>query len=127
MKKENTLSYREIYDQPRAMESLMEDKAVYLETIDRVFSENHFDEVIFTGCGTSFYIAQIAAAVFANYNKIKAKSGALLRASVQYGQLSVRRYAGVPDHPEKLYHGGAHGHRSCAQRSPCKNAGVDLL
>ena len=71
---ENTLSYREIYDQPRAIASLLADRALYLETVQRFFSENRFDEVIFTGCGTSLYIAQIAAAVFSRYNGIKAKA-----------------------------------------------------
>lgn len=74
MNKKNTVSYKEIYEQPSAMASLMTDKKLYLEAVNKAFTENNFEEVIFTGCGTSLYIAQIAANIFSHYNSVKAKA-----------------------------------------------------
>lgn len=62
-----TKTYREIYGQPRSFEALLETLPAIKATLKEVFSQE-YDQLIFTGCGTSFYLAQTAAHVFNLYN-----------------------------------------------------------
>lgn len=74
MKKENgALTYREIYTQPTAFQAVLDTLPAVCETVKRVFAEP-YDQVIFTGCGTSLYLAQTSAYAFNLYNDIPARA-----------------------------------------------------
>ncbi|MHB8128054.1 MAG: SIS domain-containing protein [Mobilitalea sp.] len=75
MKKNGEITYKEIYQQPGAFQAINNTLEDIYSVLDQVFnSENKYDELIFTGCGTSLYIAQTAAQVFSSYNNISAKA-----------------------------------------------------
>ncbi len=59
-KKNSQLTYQEIYAQARSFEAILETLPQIETTLDQVFSEP-YDSLIFTGCGTSFYLAQTAS------------------------------------------------------------------
>lgn len=61
----------EIYGQPETFAAINASLPEFYQTIDRVFSQS-YDELIFTGCGTSLYAAQTAAQVWCVYNDIPA-------------------------------------------------------
>lgn len=72
-KKNGEVTYKEIYLQPEsflAVNNYLED---IFKVLDEVFA-NQYEELIFTGCGTSFYLAQTAAHIFASYTNIPAKA-----------------------------------------------------
>jgi len=74
MKKQNgELTYREIYQQPAAFQAVLDTLPAVAQTVERVFREP-YDQVIFTGCGTSLYLAQTSAYVFNLYNDIPARA-----------------------------------------------------
>lgn len=58
-------TYREIYGQPETFEAVANTFGTLTETAARVFSGKSYEKLIFTGCGTSFYLAQTAAFFFA--------------------------------------------------------------
>lgn len=66
-------TYQEIFLQPRSFDAVNQALKAVGSTLDVVFSRK-FDEVIFTGCGTSLYLAQSAAFVLSHYNEIPAKA-----------------------------------------------------
>ncbi|MEG0688287.1 MAG: SIS domain-containing protein, partial [Hungatella sp.] len=72
-KKNSELTYREIYQQPESFEAINNTLGDIFSVLDKVFSEN-YDELIFTGCGTSLYLAQAAAHAFSTYHAIPAKA-----------------------------------------------------
>ena len=72
-KKNGELTLREIYLQPASFKAVLDTLPAVAETVERVFSEP-FDQVIFTGCGTSLYLAQTSAYVFSLYNDIPARA-----------------------------------------------------
>lgn len=63
MKENSSITYEEIYKQPAAFAAINKTLPEIYKTLDRVFAEK-YDELIFTGCGTSFYLAQSAAHAF---------------------------------------------------------------
>lgn len=69
MKKKSENTYREIYRQPASFEAVNQNLEEIKKTVGDIFGEK-FDEVIFTGCGTSLYLAQSAAFVFSEYTDI---------------------------------------------------------
>ena len=74
MKKENgALTCREIYTQPGAFRAIVQTLPQIRETLSRVFARP-YDQLIFTGCGTSLYLAQTAAYAFNLYNDIPARA-----------------------------------------------------
>ncbi|MBQ8080301.1 MAG: SIS domain-containing protein [Clostridia bacterium] len=74
MSKQNgEITYREIYSQPGAFRAVLDTLPQARATLDKVFEER-YDELIFTGCGTSLYLAQTAAYVFSLYNATPAKA-----------------------------------------------------
>lgn len=75
MKKNSYLTYKEIYQQPESFKGINDTLDEVYKVLDHVFSkDNHYDELIFTGCGTSLYLAQSAAHAFSFYTGISAKA-----------------------------------------------------
>ena len=75
MKKNSEVTYREIYKQPEAFQSINDTLEEIYAVLDQVFNSGEtYDELIFTGCGTSLYLAQTAAHVFSSYNNTAAKA-----------------------------------------------------
>lgn len=75
MKKNSSLTYKEIYAQPESFKGINDTLDEIYRVLDDVFDKNNqYDELIFTGCGTSFYLAQSAAHAFSSYTGITAKA-----------------------------------------------------
>lgn len=72
-KKKSEITYREMYLQPESFEAVNADLGKIYKVLDEVFRES-YDELIFTGCGTSLYLAQAAAHMFSSYNAVPAKA-----------------------------------------------------
>ena len=74
MKKNSELTYKEMYRQPASFQAVNDTLEDIFKTLDKVFfSEKKYDELIFTGCGTSLYLAQASAAAFSTYTGIPSK------------------------------------------------------
>lgn len=75
MKKNSEITYKEVYYQPQIFQEINDTLEDIYKELDKVFfSGESYDELIFTGCGTSLYLAQTAAHVFSTYNKIPARA-----------------------------------------------------
>ncbi len=72
-KADGELTYREIYRQAEAFRAVNDTLGKICATLDSVFSQT-YDELLFTGCGTSFYLAQTAAFLFSSYTGIPARA-----------------------------------------------------
>lgn len=72
-KRNSELTYREIYQQPESFEAVNASLSDIYAVLDQVFAEK-YDELIFTGCGTSMYLAQAAAHAFSTCNAVPAKA-----------------------------------------------------
>lgn len=72
-KKNSEVTYQEIYRQPESFEAINGSLNEIYGVLDQAFAEQ-YDELIFTGCGTSFYLAQAAAHAFSTVNAIPAKA-----------------------------------------------------
>lgn len=72
-KRNSELTYREIYQQPESFAAINASLDDIYAVLDQVFAER-YDELIFTGCGTSMYLAQAAAHAFSTCNAISAKA-----------------------------------------------------
>lgn len=72
-KKNSELTYHEIYQQPESFEAINASLSDIYAVLDQVFAEK-YDELIFTGCGTSMYLAQAAAHAFSTCNAVSAKA-----------------------------------------------------
>ncbi|MCG8500211.1 MAG: SIS domain-containing protein [Firmicutes bacterium] len=72
-KKNGRLTYAEINEQTAAFRSVNEHFDHIAATFEKVFGEVRPEEVIFTGCGTSLYLAQTSSAAFSYYNRISSK------------------------------------------------------
>lgn len=70
--KNSELTYKEIYGQPVSFQAINDTFDTIFKTLDEVFAEK-YDEVIFTGCGTSLYLAQASAHAFSTCTGISAK------------------------------------------------------
>ena len=70
--KNSELTYKEIYGQPQSFQAINNTLGDIYKVLDQVFAEE-YDELIFTGCGTSLYLAQAAAHAFGTCTKIPAK------------------------------------------------------
>lgn len=73
MKKNSSITYSEIYGQDASFAAINETLPQIEATLDEVFA-TEYDELIFTGCGTSLYLAQTAAHAWMTYNKIPARA-----------------------------------------------------
>jgi glucosamine--fructose-6-phosphate aminotransferase (isomerizing) len=56
----------EIYSQPDAWRSALDVLASQQEDLTAFYREGDFDQVIFTGCGSTYYLAQAAASLFSD-------------------------------------------------------------
>lgn len=72
MKQNSSLTYQEVYAQPQSFAAINATLPDIFNVIDEVFSQK-WDELIFTGCGTSLYLAQTAAFAFSSFSDIPAK------------------------------------------------------
>ena len=72
-KKNSSLTYSEIYGQADSFAAINAALPAIFATLDKVFAEP-YDELIFTGCGTSLYLAQTAAHAWCAYNATPAKA-----------------------------------------------------
>ena len=70
--KNSERTYKEIYGQPVSFQAVNDTLDTIFKTLDEVFAEK-YDEVIFTGCGTSLYLAQASAHAFSTCTGISAK------------------------------------------------------
>ncbi len=105
------LHTKEIYLQPESFEAVNETLEDIYGVLDKVFAED-YDELIFTGCGTSLYLAQAAAHAFSSYNAIPSKSGMLFGALLFPGDVCEKPEGACPsDYEEELHDGSAHGDR----------------
>ena len=72
--KNSELTYKEMYQQPASFQAVNDTLEDIFKTLDKVFfGEKKYDELIFTGCGTSLYLAQASAAAFSTYTGIPSK------------------------------------------------------
>lgn len=72
-KQYGALTYGEVYQQDASFAAINKTLDQIGQTLDKVFAEQ-YDELIFTGCGTSFYLAQSAAFAFSSCCGIPAKA-----------------------------------------------------
>ena len=57
-------THEEILGQPKAWETALNALNSQQEEIDTLIRKHHFEEVIFTGCGSTYYLSLAAAAFF---------------------------------------------------------------
>lgn len=69
---EHTL--REIMEQPEAWGAAVRSFDGAIPALDRLFRDRDPDEVVFTGCGSSYYLSLTAAAVFQQVGGLRAKA-----------------------------------------------------
>lgn len=67
----SSITYEEIFMQPESFRAINQHLPAILPVLDQVFTTT-YDQVIFTGCGTSFYLAQSAASMYSAKNQAKA-------------------------------------------------------
>lgn len=67
-KKLGMKTYKEIFEQPAAFKDVYSRLNVLTSTFKEAFKASSPEEIIFTGCGTSLYLAQASAAIFSYYN-----------------------------------------------------------
>lgn len=67
---EDTLN--EILAQPRAWDRVLKDFEEQKEDIKSLFDKGNFEKIVFTGCGSSHYLALSAAAIFQQFTDIEA-------------------------------------------------------
>jgi glucosamine--fructose-6-phosphate aminotransferase (isomerizing) len=66
-------TFREILEQPEAWAAAIRQFDVAAPEIDRLFRERLPTEVIFTGCGSSYYLSMTAAAAFQQVSGLRAQ------------------------------------------------------
>ena len=73
MKENSSITYREIYGQPASFQAILDTLPEIQKTLDEVFAQP-YDQLIFTGCGTSLYLAQTAAYLWQASNAVPASA-----------------------------------------------------
>lgn len=71
MKENSSLTYKEIYGQPASFQAILDTLPDIEKTLDEVFAQS-YDQLIFTGCGTSLYLAQTSAYLWQASNSVPA-------------------------------------------------------
>ena len=69
-----SLTLQEILDQPEAWAAALERFEADAPRLDRLFEREPRDEVVFTGCGSSYYLSMTAASVFQQFTGLRAKA-----------------------------------------------------
>ena len=69
-----SLTLQEILDQPEAWAAALERFEADAPRVDRLFERDPRDEVVFTGCGSSYYLSMTAASVFQQFTGLRAKA-----------------------------------------------------
>jgi glucosamine--fructose-6-phosphate aminotransferase (isomerizing) len=69
-----SLTLREILDQPAAWAAALRRFERDAARVDRFFERQPPDEVVFTGCGSSYYLSMTAASVFQQVTGLRAKA-----------------------------------------------------
>ena len=73
--KNSTITYKEINEQPVSFNGVNNTLDEVYKVINEVFKKDSgYAELIFTGCGTSLYLAQSAAFAFSSYTGIPARA-----------------------------------------------------
>ena len=104
MKENSSLTYKEIYGQPESFKGINDTLDEIYKVLDKAFDKsNQYDELIFTGCGTSFYLAQSAAHAFSTYTGISARLYPLRALFLPETLLKARKYWFCPS-PGKLHY-----------------------
>ncbi len=67
-------TFQEILGQPEAWAAAIRSFEAAALEIDAFFRENHVDEVLFTGCGSSYYLSMTAAAAFQQVTGLRASA-----------------------------------------------------
>ena len=67
-------TWREIVEQPAAWAAAMRSFDVAVPSVARLFQEKSPDEVIFTGCGSSYYLSMTAALAFQRVTGLRSRS-----------------------------------------------------
>lgn len=74
-KKNSEITYKELYQQSRSFQAINEVLPQIYAVLDQAFADKSaYDELVFTGCGTSLYLAQTAAHLFSSCCDIPAKA-----------------------------------------------------
>jgi len=69
-----SLTLQEILDQPEAWAAALERFEADAPRVDRLFERDPREEVVFTGCGSSYYLSMTAASVFQQFTGLRAKA-----------------------------------------------------
>lgn len=69
-----SITQKEINEHGKSIKGILENMDEIKKTIKDVFKEYEPKELIFIGCGSSYYLAQSAAFLFSKYNDIPAKA-----------------------------------------------------
>jgi len=67
-------TYREIMGQFAAWEATLDDLLSQKRRLERFFQEEGFEEVVFTGCGSSYFLSLVAAAAFQTITGIRSSA-----------------------------------------------------
>lgn len=73
-KERGILTYKEINEQAEVFRAVAGGLDQIIPIFTRAFREHKPEEIIFTGCGTSFHLAQASSVVFARFNDIPARA-----------------------------------------------------
>jgi glucosamine--fructose-6-phosphate aminotransferase (isomerizing) len=71
---QGSLTLREISEQPAAWSAALARFEKDAARVDRLFEERPPDEVVFTGCGSSYYLSMTAASAFQQIASLRAKA-----------------------------------------------------
>ena len=69
-----SLTLQEILEQPEAWTAALARFETDAPRVDRFFEREPRDEVVFTGCGSSYYLSMTAASVFQQFTGLRAKA-----------------------------------------------------
>ena len=79
MKKNSELTYKEMYQQPASFQAVNDTLEDIFKTLDKVFfGEKKYDELIFTGCGTSLYLGTGFSSSFFHLYRNSGKGSSML-------------------------------------------------
>ncbi|MGE5549648.1 MAG: SIS domain-containing protein [Bacteroidota bacterium] len=73
-KEPGAFTYAEILGQPAVLGAVIAEMEHMAAICQGVFTTLQPEEIVFTGCGTSYYLAQAIGAAFSNYNRIPSRA-----------------------------------------------------